>query len=130
MAKAIEVTFHFRDKLGAPLKGVSIGSITIRETTGPDEESAVLMAKAKGGAATITNELIRSSITAVDGKAVEQPLTAYDTWTTRTRRFISEAWNSVNGIADGELPDFLRSGEARAGSPSTATVVGDSGMNG
>lgn len=92
-------------------KNVSIKSFVIRETNGEDEENAALAAKAKGGAATVFEELVRLSITYVDDVKVEPPLEEYDAWNSRTRAFVLSAFKSINGITDQkEVDDFLAAG--------------------
>lgn len=102
-------------KYNRPTAPMSIQSFTIRETNGTDEENASNMAKAKGENVSVYAELVRMSITEVDGKAVNSgdgvPLKAYDDWNSRTRTFIVNAFKALNGIDEkGELADFLASG--------------------
>lgn len=91
-------------------KGCSITSFTMKETTGLDEENAALAAKAKGGAATVFEELVRLSIIEVNGQTAEPPLLEYDSWNSRTRAFVLQAYRSINGVDEKEVADFLASG--------------------
>lgn len=92
-------------------KNVSIKSFVIRETNGDDEENAAIAAKAKGGAATVFEELVRLSITYVDDVKVDPPLQEYDGWNSRTRAFVLAAFKSINSITDDkEVTDFLAAG--------------------
>ena len=91
----------------------SIQSFAIRETTGKDEDVAALITKAKGGAASMLEEIVRLSITKVDDAPVNTdgvPLGAYDEWSSRTRTFILNAYKALNGINQAEGEDFLASG--------------------
>lgn len=94
------------------LKGrkCSIESFVVRETTGVDEENAALAAKAKGGQHTVFEELVRLSITHVNDIKAEPPLLEYDSWNSRTRAFVLQAFKSINGIEDKEVSDFLGAG--------------------
>lgn len=105
-----DTTKKFRFDLSAR-KGCSIRSFVIRETTGVDEENAALAAKAKGGAATVFEELVRLSIVEVNGQPAEPPLLEYDSWNSRTRAFILQAYKSINGLEEKEVADFLASGQ-------------------
>lgn len=90
-------------------KGCSINSFVIRETNGKDEEMAARSAKAKGGAITVFEELVRLSIVKVDDEPVQMPLAAYDEWNSKTRSYILKAFQAVNGMED-DVNDFLASG--------------------
>ncbi len=104
-------------KYDKPKKPLSLQSFAIREVDGSDEERAAISAKAKGGAATVYEELVRLSIVEVDGSPVNHdgmPLTAYDSWNSRTRVFVLNAFRALNGIDEKEeTSDFLESGQAR-----------------
>lgn len=95
-------------------KRCSIDSFDMRETNGKDEDQAVLVAKAKGGAATSLDELVRLSITKVNGKPVNTgdgvPLSEYDEWNSRTRTFIINAYKKLNGVSNEEGQDFQAAG--------------------
>lgn len=87
--------------------GVPLTSFAIKETDGPDEEYAAQRAKAKGGSANPTEELIRASIVEVNGEPVAQPYEAMDKWSSKARAVLLQAWRSVNAVEDKELEDFL-----------------------
>lgn len=107
---------HDLVKFNKPRKPMSVGSFVMREVNGKDEEQAALIAKAKGGAASMYEELIRLSLVEVDGQPVNNepgvPYAGFDTWNTRTRTFVQNAFRALNGIDEKEeLSDFLESGE-------------------
>lgn len=110
MSKTAQYRFDLSGK-----KGCSIKSFVIKETDGEDEENAALAAKAKGGAATVFEELVRLSITYVDDAKVEPPLLDYDKWSSRTRNFVLQAFRSINGVDDKEVSDFLSAGRPLEG---------------
>lgn len=111
-------------------KGCSIKSFVIKETNGDDEENAANQKLAKGGSATVFEELVRLSITYVDDVKAEQPLTDYDGWNSRTRAYILAAFKSVNGVEDKEVEDFLAAGAPFAAGKKDESDVGGSGENG
>lgn len=111
-------------------KACSVKSFVMRETTGADEENAAVAAKAKGGAMTPTEELVRLSIVSVDGKPVDQPYLSFDSWNTRTRNYAIKAWASINGVDEKDAKDFLDGAEALAVSASGAKSGEDSGVSG
>ncbi|MGZ6970966.1 MAG: hypothetical protein ACXVID_04825 [Thermoanaerobaculia bacterium] len=111
-------------------KGCSIRSFVIKETTGEDEEQAANFRTAKGGSATVFEELVRLSITYVDDVKAEQPLSEYDGWNSRTRAYVLAAFKSVNGVEDKEVDDFLAGGEPFLGGKKGASDAADSGENG
>lgn len=91
-------------------KNCSIDSVTIKETTGRDEEKAAQLARAKGAKESVFEELMRLSIVAVNDTPVDQPYSGLDDWNSKTRSYILQAFQSINGIGgDGELDDFLSS---------------------
>lgn len=97
-------------------KHVNIESFAIREVTGKDEDRAVLMARAKGGAATMMEELVRLSLVEVDGQPVNtdpgEPYAAFDEWNSRTRTFVLNAYKHLNSLTEeDDLDGFLKSGE-------------------
>jgi hypothetical protein len=103
-------------KFHKPGKPVSISSFTIREVDGADEELASKNQKAKG-VGTVYEELVRLSLTEVDGQPVNQDglcYAAYDGWNSRTRGFLLTAFRNLNGIDEKEeLGDFLSSGAVK-----------------
>lgn len=111
-------------------KGCSITSFVIKETNGEDEEQAANFRTAKGGSATVFEELVRLSITYVDDAKTEQPLEAYDSWNSRTRAYVLAAFKSVNGVEDKEVDDFLAGGAPFQAGKKDATADGSSGANG
>lgn len=110
--------FYDLSKYDKPGKPLSVKSFTIREVDGVDEERAALNAKAKGGASSVYEELVRLSVCEVDGQPVNQdpsqPFALYDSLNSRTRLFLLNAFRSLNGIDEKEeVGDFLTSGVAR-----------------
>ena len=99
------VTFPLPPSTGH--KSVNCKSISLREVTGTDEALAATIAEAKGKSGSTFNELLRLAIVKVDGKNVEQPFTDMDRWNSRTRRFLLDAFNSMNGASAKETEDFL-----------------------
>lgn len=86
-------------------KGCSVGSITMRETTGKDEENAIRQAELKGSVTFYPNELLRCAIVKVDGAAAG--LVDLESWNSRTRLFAKAAFNKMNSAEDSELTGFL-----------------------
>lgn len=102
-----EKTFQFKG-----IKGVSISSVTIKETDGNDETIAAERAESLGKAASVAEEIVRMSIVAVDGVPVKQPYMGFNKWNSRTRAFVLNAWRHINAIPDAsEISSFLESGE-------------------
>jgi hypothetical protein len=91
-------------------KGCSIRSFVVKETTGDDEEQAANFKTAKGGKATVFEELVRLSITYVNDVRVEHPFEDFDAWNSRTRSYVLAAFKSINGVEDKEVDDFLAAG--------------------
>lgn len=93
-------------------KGCTIRSVTMREIDGHDEREAAKIMSARSNidnpGVALMEEQIRVSIVAVDGEPVSQPFTGMNAWSTRTRRFIMEAFGHLNGVEDEELEDFLK----------------------
>lgn len=94
--------------------GSALTSFTIRETDGKDEEYAAQRAKAKGGDATTTEELIRVCLVAVNGTPVAQPYEALAKWNSRARSLLVTAWRHLNTTSDKEDADFLAGAEDEA----------------
>lgn len=111
-------------------KGCSIRSFVLKETTGDDEEQAANFRTAKGGSATVFEELVRLSITYVDDVQVEQPYSDYDSWNSRTRAYVLAAFKSVNGVDDKEVDDFLAAGKPFLGGKMDGIAGEGSGENG
>lgn len=88
-------------------KRVNIKSVSLREITGTDEILAASLAEAKGKQGSVQAELVRLSIVKVDGLPVEQPFGALDTWNSRTRKFVLDAFISINSTSQKESEDFL-----------------------
>ena len=105
-------------------KGCSVTSFTIREIDGMDEREAAKMLAAIGTADDMTTALmeanLRVSIVAVNGQAIAQPYTEMSKWSSKTRRFLIEAFNQLNGVPEDEIAAFL--GAAEAISPTGGNV--------
>jgi len=112
----LEVDFDI-SKYSRPLRPLSIKTFTIRETDGKDEDQAAIDARARGGTATVMEELVKRSLTTVDGQEVNAvagvPFTAWEGWNSATRSFVTNAFQSVNGFMK-EDADFLTQGKVRA----------------
>jgi len=91
----------------AKLKNCNIKSFVIRETDGEDEETAAVLAKAKGEGHSSFEELVRMSLVYVDGKKIEQPYEDFDGWNSRTRAFVLQAFKALNSVEEKEVGDFL-----------------------
>ena len=112
-------------------KGAQIESITVRETNGRDEETAAEYAKAKGGSATIQEELARLSVVAFNDRPVKHELATetFDGWNSKTRGYVLIAWRDLNVVEDAE--DFRKSGEDVKEEPAPAAKSADgSGASG
>ena len=93
-------------------KGCTVESFVMREIDGADERDAGRWIAARGSSTddvrlAIMDEQLRISLVAVNGKAVEQPYMGMDKWSSKTRRFLIEAFNILNGVEDDELAVFL-----------------------
>lgn len=88
-------------------RGTALLEFVIKEVDGVDEEAAANFAKARGGSANVTEELVRAGIVSVNGQAVQQPYLAFDAWSVRARGFVFQAFKSVNGTEDKEMEDFI-----------------------
>lgn len=93
-------------------KGCSVDSFVMREIDGEDEREAGRWIAARGSSVddprnAILEEQLRISLVGVDDKAVEQPYTGMNNWSSKTRRFLLEAFGLLNGVEDDELAVFL-----------------------
>lgn len=111
-------------------KGCSICSFVMKETTGEDEEQAADFRTAKGGKATVFEELVRLAITYVDDVKVEQPFEDFEGWNSRTRAYVLAAFKSINGLEDKEVDDFLSAGAPFAAGTPAGKDAEDSGATG
>lgn len=113
MERTIDLTKYRKQQGLAGLK-----NITIREVTGLDEDRARQIAATMSDASRFLDELIKLSIVKVDGKDVGKvvdgeviptPCTAYDTWSTRLRSIVRQAFNLLNyGDDKEEAEDFRK----------------------
>lgn len=112
----LEVAYDIT-KFSTATRPLTIKTFTVRETDGKDEDLAAMRAKSVGGSATVLEELIKRSITEVDGKPVNTeegvPFAAWDTWNSATRSFVTQAYQALNAIVKEDL-DFLKQGKPRA----------------
>lgn len=81
-----------------------LSSFTLRETNGKDEEYAAERAKAVGSS--ITEELIRVSIVAVNGERTVQPYLALGLWNSKARSRLARAFQELNSASEKEDADF------------------------
>ncbi len=91
--------------------GCSVKEMTIRETNGHDEQKAAMFAEAKGDKSSTFQELIRVSITSVNGEKVQQPYAPLDEWNSKTRALVIKAFTQLNELGEKEVADFLESAE-------------------
>jgi hypothetical protein len=82
----------------------TLTSFTLRETNGKDEEYAAERAKAMK--TSMTEELIRVSIVAVNGERVAQPYLALGLWNSKARTRLARAFQEINSASDKEDEDF------------------------
>jgi len=96
----------YKDKDGTV---VQILNFTVRETDGQDEARAAVLASAKGGAASSTEECIRLALVEVNGEPVNEtkPYEGFDRWGSRARGLAIAAWRKLNSVSDKEAEDFL-----------------------
>lgn len=108
--KRIELRFDM-----SKFKGCSIESFCMREVDGRDEAVATMAAKAKGGSTTMGDELVRRSLTKVNDAPVNmddsEPFGEYDSWNSRTRNFVFEAFQAMNAVKADEKDSFLSSAQ-------------------
>lgn len=93
-------------------KGCSVESFVMREIDGQDERDAGRWLAARGSSVedprlALMDEQLRVSIVAVNGKGVDQPFQGMDKWSSKTRRFVLEAFGLLNAVEDDELAVFL-----------------------
>lgn len=110
--KRLELRFDL-----SKFKGCSIQSFAMREVDGRDEALATMAAKAKGGATTMADELVRRSLTKVNDSPVNvddgEPYGEYDQWNSRTRNFVFEAFQAMNAVQPAEKDSFLSSAQSQ-----------------
>ncbi len=97
-------------------KGCTVKSFVIRELDGHDELLASRWADAKTGSAdnktnALMDENLRVAIVEINGKEVIQPYLDMDKWSSKTRRFLLEAWGRLNAAPEDELAAFLATAE-------------------
>lgn len=97
------------------IKGVSVKSLTMRELNGDDSEAAAarvvnantnmvhgfLISRAHN------EQCIADSIVEVDGSPVITPYVDWKKWNLRTREFVLNAYNRMNGATQTEMDDFF-----------------------
>ena len=96
--------------------GCSVRSFMVRELDGHDEIEAGRWADAKTGSAdnqvvNLMDENLRIAIVEVDDQPIEQPYLTMDKWSSKTRRFLIEAWGALNSVKEDEMAAFLATGE-------------------
>jgi hypothetical protein len=116
-------SWTFKLPTGAGKKTVDISSVTIREVTGRDEELASVLTEAKGKNGSMAVEILRLSIEKVDGRKVEQPYGELDGWNARTRKFVLDAWASINSVSQDEAEDFLSGAQPDVQEGEGASIV-------
>ena len=87
--------------------GCNCTEITIRETTGIDEQEAALAVETRGARSTVYAELVRLSVVEVDGQKVTQPFLEAEKWNSRTRTLVMKAYETVNRLEDEEIAAFI-----------------------
>lgn len=114
--------------------GCDLDWIEIRETDGSDERIASVQVGAKGpGESTMTLELIGMAIVAYqeagadnEVRIVDWPTEVFDEWSTRTRGFVRDFFENINGRTPGEQVTALLAGKIVAGAaPAASTSSGD-----
>ncbi len=101
-------------------EGCNAKTITMRETSGIDEQSAAMEADARGERTTIYQELVRISVVEVDGAKVTQPFVELNSWNSKTRHLVNMAYQAMNDIKEDDVKTFLKSaGDQNA--PAVAT---------
>lgn len=105
--------------------GCSVESFVVREIDGHDEREAGrwLVARGEGvedARLAMMDENLRVSIYAVNDVPVEQPYLGMDLWSTKTRRFLIEAFGLLNGVEDKEVSDFLAAATDPEATPTDA----------
>lgn len=96
-------------------RGGAIDSFKLRELNGKDETDAIARisgpdgkaAPGVNGFAHLNDQMVASSFVEVNGQPVPQPYVDWIAWPTRTRSFITAAYNSINEAAPAEIADFL-----------------------
>jgi hypothetical protein len=108
-------SWNFQLPQGKGTKRVDIQSVSLREITGKDEVLAASIAEAKGKQGSIQLELVRLAIVKVDGQSVQQPFGDLDGWNSRTRKFVLDAFLSINSTSEKESEVFLSTVSEDAG---------------
>jgi hypothetical protein len=87
-------------------KGLSIGRVTLRLTTGADERMAESAASARNlpGQGTVYDELVRLAVvdyTGLDGVLVKPvyPFPAFNGWNKKTRDTVKKLFRGINGLS-------------------------------
>ncbi len=94
--------------------GCDVSTLAIRETDGVDEAIASEQVEARGRTTTTTTlELLALAVVAIDGKRVptDTPCYAFETWSSRTRAFAVQAFESLNGVLPSEVATFFGAAE-------------------
>ena len=87
----------------------AIGSVTLRETNGIDEEQAEIAAE--NSRTTDQHEMVDLSIVAVDGEPVTPGSTGYRSWPTKTRRVVAMLSERLNDFPLKDLKPFIEEAE-------------------
>lgn len=108
MSELLRITFPM------PKRCDGITSIEVRECNGIDEQQASLAAE--GSPTTAYIEMVRLSITAINGKSVVPPGSApVEQWKSRTRKAALFFFDRMNDCADEELGPLAMKAEIDAG---------------
>lgn len=89
--------------------GKKLSSFAIAELEGPEELDAIQRGGSSG--VMIQEQLVAQAIVEVNGEAVPvTPFTTWSKWPSRTREFVRNAYQKVNGASTKELEDFDKAG--------------------
>jgi len=92
-------------------KGCSIQTFVMREIDGEDEREAGRWIAARGNVEdsgiTLIEEQLKVALVAVNGRKVDAPFQGLEKFSSKTRRFMMEAFGQMNGIEEDEVEDFL-----------------------
>lgn len=87
----------------------AIGSITLRETNGVDEEQAAVEAESHG--ISVNHCMVEAAIVMIDGEPATPGATGYRRWPTKTRSVVATFNERLNGVEEQDLIPLIEEAE-------------------
>lgn len=114
---------------------LDIKSITMRETNANDTMDAAARSLPPDGQGIsaqqfgleMRNQAVISSIIGYDGKTLTGPCMEYMDWSNRTREFVGEIYDYLNGVSDEERTDFRKALAGGAVADSIPSAISSGG---